>query len=207
MSDHHNHHADNATSANPANPIKVAIAVSVGALALIIGITLLTRYAVGTHEMGTNVASVNTPEAITKRIAPAATLIVDTTKGSAPVATLVATPTSANLAAVAVAAPIVAMAIPAAVPAGATPVAVGGGEGVYKGGCNACHGAGIAGAPKSGDKAAWAPRIAQGKATLYEHAIKGFQGKAGVMPAKGGNAGLADADVKAAVDYMVSLNK
>ena len=49
--------------------------------------------------------------------------------------------------------------------------------------------------------------LAQGKPTLYEHAIKGYQGKAGVMPAKGGNAGLPDADVKAAVDYMVAQAK
>jgi cytochrome c5 len=81
------------------------------------------------------------------------------------------------------------------------------GEEVYNGGCNACHTAGIAGAPKQGDKAGWAPRIAQGAATLYDHAIKGYQGKAGVMPAKGGNAALSDADVKAAVDFMVTAAK
>ena len=98
------------------------------------------------------------------------------------------------------------MTIPAAAPAGSAAPAAGG-ENVYKGSCVACHGVGIAGAPKAGDKAAWASRIAQGKPTLYEHAIKGYQGKAGVMPAKGGNASLADGDVKAAVDYMVSLNK
>ena len=62
----------------------------------------------------------------------------------------------------------------------------------------------VAGAPKVGDKAAWGPRIAQGKDTLYTHALQGFQGKKGVMPPKGGQAQLADADVKSAVDYMVS---
>jgi cytochrome c5 len=97
------------------------------------------------------------------------------------------------------------MAIPAAVAPGAQSSA--GGEGVYKTACIACHGAGIAGAPKAGDKAAWSPRIAQGKPMLYDHALKGYQGKAGVMPAKGGNVALADADVKSAVDYMVSLAK
>ena len=51
--------------------------------------------------------------------------------------------------------------------------------------CDACHGQGIAGAPKVGDKAAWAPRVAEGKATLYDHALKGFQGHSGVMPAQG----------------------
>ncbi|HET9338802.1 MAG TPA: c-type cytochrome, partial [Casimicrobiaceae bacterium] len=78
---------------------------------------------------------------------------------------------------------------------------------VYEGMCIACHGAGVAGAPKLGDKAAWAPRLAQGAATLHDHAIKGFQGKAGVMPPKGGNAALSDADVKAAVDFMAAAAK
>ena len=72
--------------------------------------------------------------------------------------------------------------------------------------CFACHGTGAAGAPKLGDKAAWGPRISQGKSTLYEHALKGFQGKAGVMPPKGGSA-LSDDAVKAVVDYMVSQAK
>lgn len=81
------------------------------------------------------------------------------------------------------------------------------GEATYNTACAACHTAGVAGAPKLGDKANWGPRIAQGNAKLYEHSIKGFQGKKGFMPAKGGNASLADADVKAAVDYMVSKSK
>ncbi len=81
------------------------------------------------------------------------------------------------------------------------------GQAVYTKACNACHGAGVAGAPKLGDKAAWKDRIAQGKATLYEHAIKGFKGKKGFMPAKGGWANLSDDEVKAAVDYMVAQSK
>lgn len=71
--------------------------------------------------------------------------------------------------------------------------------------CKTCHGPGLAGAPKAGDKSAWAPRIAQGKATLYQHALNGFTGKAGVMPAKGGRVDLPDDLVKATVDYMTSL--
>jgi cytochrome c5 len=78
------------------------------------------------------------------------------------------------------------------------------GEKVFKGTCAMCHQTGAAGAPLLGNKADWAPRIAQGKDTLYTHAIKGFTGKKGAMPAKGANASLADADVKAAVDYMVT---
>lgn len=81
------------------------------------------------------------------------------------------------------------------------------GKSVFDKACVACHGAGVAGAPKMGDKAAWAPRIAQGNDMLYSHALKGYQGKKGFMPAKGGNAGLADAEVKAAVDHMVGQSK
>jgi cytochrome c5 len=93
-------------------------------------------------------------------------------------------------------------------PAAPAPVAAAvDGKKVYDTACTACHTAGIAGAPKTGDKAAWAPRIAQGANVLYDHAIKGFQGKAGVMPAKGGNASLSDGDVKAAVDHMVAASK
>ncbi len=81
------------------------------------------------------------------------------------------------------------------------------GKAVYAQTCQVCHAAGVAGAPKLGDKAAWKDRIPQGKDKLYEHAIKGFQGKVGFMPAKGGNMALPDADVKAAVDYMLSQTK
>ena len=92
-------------------------------------------------------------------------------------------------------------------PAAATVVAVvakaKSGEEVYNGACVACHGAGIAGAPKTGDKALWAPRIAQGVATLYEHAIKGFK----TMPAKGGQVALSDDEVKASVDYQVAKSR
>jgi len=75
---------------------------------------------------------------------------------------------------------------------------------VYDQVCGACHLNGIGGAPKSDDRAAWAPRIAQGTATLYKHAIEGYTGKNGVMPAKGGRADLSDELVQAAVDHMVS---
>ena len=110
----------------------------------------------------------------------------------------------ASAAAPVAAVPVVAAAIPVAA---VSSNAKASGENIYKASCSACHTAGIAGAPKSGDKAAWAPRIAQGKETLYKHAVVGFQGKGGVMPAKGGFANLSDADVKAAVDHMIAVNK
>jgi cytochrome c5 len=78
------------------------------------------------------------------------------------------------------------------------------GQAVFSKTCAMCHAAGVAGAPKPGDKADWGPRIAQGKDVLYTHAIKGFTGKKGVMPPKGGNTALPDADVKSAIDYMVA---
>lgn len=88
-----------------------------------------------------------------------------------------------------------------------TPVADAGaanGEKVFKSTCSMCHQTGAAGAPIIGDKADWGPRIAQGIATLHDHAIKGYTGAKGMMPAKGGNASLKDEEVMAAVDYMVS---
>jgi cytochrome c5 len=71
--------------------------------------------------------------------------------------------------------------------------------------CSACHGAGIAGAPKAGDKAAWASHVAKGLPTLYDHALHGFTGTTGTMPAKGGRTDVPDAMVEQAVNYMVSL--
>src|SRR5688572_31193414 len=81
------------------------------------------------------------------------------------------------------------------------------GKSVFDAACAACHGTGIAGAPKIGDKAAWAPRIAQGAATLEQHAIEGFQGQAGLMPAKGGRTDLSDDAVRAAVEYLAAQGR
>jgi cytochrome c5 len=89
-------------------------------------------------------------------------------------------------------------------PAGAAPAVnvPATGEQAFTQVCSACHGTGINGAPKVGDHAAWAPRIAQGKETLYKDAIAGK----GAMPPKGGTT-WPDATIRMAVDYMVSLNK
>ena len=91
-------------------------------------------------------------------------------------------------------------------PAQATAVALVGpkdGPALYEAVCKTCHATGLVGAPKFGDHAAWAPRIAQGKPTLYEHALKGYAGKAGVMPPKGGRSDLSDDLIKSGVDYLV----
>lgn len=77
------------------------------------------------------------------------------------------------------------------------------GEKIYKGICFSCHDVGIAGSPKLGDKAVWAPRIATGNDALYNSALNGKN----VMPAKGGNPALSEAEIKAAVDFMVEKSK
>ncbi|MDB5753199.1 MAG: putative Cytochrome c, partial [Ramlibacter sp.] len=101
----------------------------------------------------------------------------------------------------AAAAPVAAAApaVPAAV---AQVAAAGNGEALYKSACMVCHAAGIANAPKLGDKAAWAPRIAQGMPALVQSAIKGK----GAMPPKGG-AAASDADIQASVQYMVNASR
>lgn len=76
------------------------------------------------------------------------------------------------------------------------------GEQVYKNICMSCHDAGLAGAPKKGDNGAWAPRIAQGEATVLKHALEGFNG----MPARGGNPNLSDLEVHRAVVFMVNAS-
>ncbi|MBL8311503.1 MAG: cytochrome c5 family protein [Burkholderiales bacterium] len=91
---------------------------------------------------------------------------------------------------------------PVAAAAAAAPAKAKSGEEIYNAACAACHSTGAAGAPKTGDKAAWAPRIAQGAATLYDHAIKGFKG----MPPKGGST-ASDDEIKAAVDFQVAKSK
>ena len=78
------------------------------------------------------------------------------------------------------------------------------GPSVYETVCGACHTGGIGGAPKTGDAGVWRARLAQGKPTLYKHAIEGYTGSAGVMPAKGGRADLSDELVQAAVDHMLA---
>ena len=90
---------------------------------------------------------------------------------------------------------------------GAAVAAAGGeprsGQAVYDASCNMCHGAGVGGAPKTGDKAAWSARIAQGKDILHTHAIQGIR----AMPPKGTCMSCSDDEVMSAVDFMVSKSK
>ncbi|MBP8296791.1 MAG: cytochrome c5 family protein [Burkholderiales bacterium] len=73
---------------------------------------------------------------------------------------------------------------------------------IFNGLCAGCHKGGVGGAPML-TAAGMGARAAKGKDLLYQHAVEGFQGDAGVMPAKGGNPALTDDQVKAAVDYML----
>lgn len=77
------------------------------------------------------------------------------------------------------------------------------GEKIYQSRCSACHAAGIAGAPKIGDTAAWKPRIAQGLDTLVKHAVSGYR----AMPQKGTCMTCSNEDIHAAVEYMVASSK
>lgn len=81
------------------------------------------------------------------------------------------------------------------------------GKKVYGQTCSMCHAANVAGAPKPGDKADWAPRIAQGMDILYKHALEGFTGAKGQMPARGGAPNLSDDEIKSTVDFMVDQSR
>jgi len=138
--------------------------------------------------------------------APAAPVAAAPAAPAAPVAAAPAAP-AAPAAAPAPAAPaaVTAAAPAAASVAAAAPAAAASdaGKALYESACLACHVAGVAGAPKLGDKAAWEPRLAAGIDGLTASVIKGK----GVMPAKGGAAQASDADIRAAVEYMVATVK
>jgi len=184
------HHHDALEDNLDTHPGRVAVYVAVGAVALIIALIMLTRlanYYYGSRDMSKDPSM--SDKAVAERLAPVAKLAVDP---NAP-----ATPAPVQQAPIAAAAP----AAPA--PGGAQAAAGGNGKSTFDTVCTACHGTGVAGAPKFGDKAAWGPRIAQGKPALYNSALHGKN----AMPAKGGNPGLSDDAVKAAVDYMVAAAK
>jgi cytochrome c5 len=158
------------------SPIKTPnqlIAVIVASFVIPIAtILLLVNFVGNTSKLGADAMS-QSPEAIAERIRPVAD--VSFTMPEAPEG--VAAPAAAGGA-----------------------VALKTGEQVYNAACAACHGAGVAGAPKKGDGGAWGARIAQGYDTLVSHAIKGIRG----MPAKGGNASLDDVEVARAVVYLAN---
>ena len=189
------HHPDAIEQNIDSHPLKIAIGIVIVAAATIVGIILLVQFAIGSYgQRSLKDDPAMRPERVAERIAPVAQLAIDPNAPAAPAAS--ATPAAAP-------APTPAAAIPPPPAPAAEGKGADAGKKTFDTVCTACHGTGVLGAPKFGDKAAWAPRIAQGKDKLYQSALHGKN----AMPAKGGNPSLSDADVKAAVDYMVSAAK
>jgi cytochrome c5 len=174
---------------SPIKTPKQLIAVVVASFAVPIAlIAILTQLVTG----GAHTSEDNpglTEEAIAKRLKPVGELAVDPNQPK---------PAAAPVAVAAAPSPAPGASAPAAATAGA-----GKGKAVFDTVCMVCHATGVAGAPKAGDKTAWAPRVKTGMDALHTSALKGKN----AMPPKGGNMSLSDADVKAAVDYMVGLVK
>ena len=188
------HHHDPIEDNIETHPVKLAIGIAIGTVALIIGIILLTQFAVGMYGSRTLKDDPSmSKQAVEKRIAPVGRVEID------PAAPAVEPPKPAGPKPPP--APIVGAAIPPPPAKGAA--AADAGKATYDSACVACHGTGAAGAPKLGDKAAWAPRIKTGKKALYASALGGK----GAMPPKGGNTALPDEAVKAAVDYLLAAVK
>jgi cytochrome c5 len=184
-------HHDPIEEKNESHPVKLAIGIGIGVVVLIVAIIMLVQLAVSLY--GTRVAKDDptmSPEAVARRIAPVARVAIDP---NAPAAM------PAPAAPATTAAPAPTLPPPAAKTAGAGAA----GKSTYDSTCAVCHAVGVAGAPKFGDKAAWAARIAAGAPALHNSALKGK----GAMPPKGGNASLPDDAVKAAVDYMLAAAK
>ena len=180
-------------------------------LAFVVPVTVLVMLAILASSPGTfgEDHPSMTEEAIAQRIKPVGEVQLAEDGAADAQAPAPAPAASAAPAPGAAATPPAAAAAPAGAPAapgaGAQPAAAAGGDGkaIYDKVCMACHATGVAGAPKAGDKAAWEPRLKQGMEALYTSSLKGK----GAMPPKGGAVQLSDADIKAAVDYMVGLVK
>jgi len=179
------HTPDAVESEMQSHPVKLAIWIGIGTISLVVGIIMLAHFAVGAYG-GRSLANdpAMSAEALAKRIGPVAKFQVE---GAAPVAPEAAAPKVATAT------------VTAAPAAGGKPD----GKKTYDTACMACHATGAANAPKLGDKAAWAPRLKAGNDALVASVLKGK----GAMPPKGGNAALSDADVKAAVEYLVAASK
>ncbi len=142
------------------------------------------------HGSGSAAGAAMTPAAINARIAPVGVLNTGAAIAAAP-------------------APAPAASAAPAAPAASTAAAGGARSGsvIFHTVCFVCHATGAAGAPKVGDKAAWKPRIAKGIDTLWQHAIHGFQSNGLTMPPRGTCGNCSDAELKNAVEYMVSQSK
>ncbi len=180
-------------------PKQLIIVVALAFLVPIVLITLLSQYITSIRRIDLSSPALSA-KAVAQRLQPVAEVTFAGAAGSAPAA---ATAPAAEQTAAAPA-PEKSAATPAAEKTAAAPAA-GNAEGkkIFETTCVVCHGTGVAGAPKAGDKAAWAPRLKQGMPALYHAAINGLN----AMPARGGNPAYTDAQMKAAVDYLTSLAK
>jgi cytochrome c5 len=161
-------------------PKQLIVVIALAFLVPVLGIVMIAKLATGGLKVDPK-SSAMSEEAVARRLKPVGEVVIG--EAGAPVS----------------AGATKSIATAAAKPAGAAAD----GRRTYGAVCAMCHAAGVAGAPKTGDKAAWKPRIAQGKDALYSSAIKGKK----LMPPKGGAASLPDADIKAAVDYLVSQSR
>lgn len=159
-------------------PKQLIVVVLLAFLVPIIGVILVVQLVVSSTRPDPRALA---PEAVEQRIQPVARLEFGPPEG-APAA---AAPTK-----------------PAAVTAAGKPGAADG-KAVYDKICVACHQVSVAGSPRLGDKAAWAPRIQTGVGSLMQSVIKGK----GVMPPRAGNPSLSDAEIRAAVEFMVGQSK
>ncbi len=189
MSAHDSHHSkghaapSDSTGALPFAPtLRKLIVILVAGFAIpVIILVLIAHFIAGDNAQPADEQAVSAPASAVAQTTPAAPAAA--TSGGMAAATTPAAPAAASATTVADA-----------------------GKKLYGSACIACHGAGVAGAPKVGDEAAWAPIIAQGLPTLYQRAIHGYAGKRGMMPPKGGST-ASDADVEAAVRYMVAQSR
>jgi cytochrome c5 len=188
-------------------PKQLIIVVALAFLVPILLITLISQYVTSIRRIDLSSPALSA-KAVAERLKPVAEVTMAGASGSAaataapaPVAKMPATAPAAEKTAAAPAAEKTAAA-PAAEKTAAAPAA-GNAEGkkIFETTCVVCHGTGVAGAPKAGDKAAWAPRLKQGMPALYKAAIHGLN----AMPARGGNPAYTDAQIKAAVNYLTSL--
>jgi cytochrome c5 len=168
-------------------PRQLIAVVVLAFLVPIVLIVMISQLVMSGAEIGRNNPAMS-DEAIARRLKPVGEVVVDPNQ-----------PMPVPVAAAPAAVPAIPPPAAKSVPAGKA--AAGKGKSVYDATCMTCHGPGLAGAPKAGDRAAWVPRLKAGVGALYASSLKGKN----AMPPKGGNMTLSDADVKAAVDYMVGL--
>ena len=170
-------------------PKQLIVVIVLAFLVPVFGIIMIVELATGGLKIDPK-SSAMSEEAVARRLKPVGEVVIG--EAGAPVPATAAKSTATTDA-------------PAQIAAAAAKPAGGAADGkkIYDTVCAMCHAAGVGGAPKTGDKAAWKPRIAQGKDALYASAIKGKN----LMPPKGGAVSLPDADIRAAADYLVSQGK